>query len=669
MDASFAPSPGIAWGRYPQRGDASRPNAAARWQRWLGSLDSFARSILSPLEQGSLRRFAETVEAATLALRLSDDDALQREARRLSTKMRVDGLIDEHIVAALALSCELAARRLGKRPFAAQLIAVRILLSNRLAEMQTGEGKTLAAGLGAAVAAMAGIPVHVLTANDYLVARDCEAMSPLFEAMGLSAAAVTQPMPPEQRREAYRADIVYVTAKEVAFDYLRDRIALGRRRREIDLRLAGNGSDSDRPAPMLRGLCMALIDEADSVLLDEAGTPLILSRMVRDPANEVLMQHAFAMASRLWENRDFRVDRVRRRVELLAAGDARIEAMADAEDDRVWGSRRLRNELISQALAARHLYGRDRDYLVREDKIVMIDEPTGRIAEGRTWSRGLHQMIEIKEGVAITGRTETMARITFQRFFPRYLRLCGMSGTLREARSELRAVYGLPVAKVPLRRPCLRIDQGLHTYVDAARKWRAVVDAVAAAQRSGQPVLVGTESVRDSAVLSSLLGARGVRHRMLNAAQDRDEADIVARAGEPGAVTVATNMAGRGTDILVPAESQARGGLLVLACHRNRERRIDRQLSGRAARQGQRGATRTIAAITDPMVAERLPSLARTLAIRAASPDGRVPRTVGALCFFLAQRGEEIRRKRERVRLIDADERRARLLAIAGEGE
>lgn len=667
-DVAIAPSPGLAWGIYPQRrAGRAHEGSLSRLRRVAAAAAAQAGAALAPWRTRRLERFVAEVRRAERALVDVDDDALRRRIAATRAAARRSGLTRAVQVNGLALLSELSARRLGQRPYDTQILAVAVLLSNQLAEMPTGEGKTLAAGIAALLAALAGIPVHVLTANDYLVARDRDAIAPLASAIGIDVAAITHSMPADERRAAYQAGVVYCTAKELAFDYLRDRTQVERRHPEVTLRIAGLRTQRG-PRPLLRGLCMAIIDEADSILLDEAGTPLILSRQTHDPGNEGLLGRAYELSARLWTNRDFHIDATRRRIELTPAGSALLAASCRGVEGP-WGNRRLREELVGQALAARHLYRRDRDYLVRDDKVEMIDEPTGRVAQGRSWSRGLHQLIELKEGVSLSPRNETIARITFQAFFARYLRLCGMSGSLREARGELRAVYGLGVVAIAPRCPSRRVSMPARHFVDAQRKWAAVVDAVAGAHARGQPVLVGTESVADSTHLGGLLAARGLAHRILNAAQDADEAATVARAGQPGAITVTTNLAGRGTDIAVAGPALAAGGLLVIACHRNRERRIDRQLHGRAGRQGQPGQVRVFTCLDDALVARGTPHVVRALLARGCQADGRLPTLPAAALAALAQRLEEARCRRERMRLLDADAHRERIFALAGVGE
>ncbi|MDP3615693.1 MAG: hypothetical protein Q8R98_27960, partial [Rubrivivax sp.] len=477
---------------------------------------------------------------------------------------------------------------LGWTPRPGQLLAAAALLDNRMAEMATGEGKTLAIGLAAAAAALAGMPVHVVTANDYLAARDATGLAPLFMALGLRVTALPPAGDDAARRQAYGHDILYATAKALAFDHLRDR-HMQARSHELE-RAAAALSANAPPAPLMRGLCMALLDEADSILLDEAEVPLILSQGVPQAARRAFLWQALALARQLEPGRDFRTLPTERGAWLEPAGEDRLAALAHGLGGP-WQRTRYRREAVQLALAALHACRRNLDYLVRDGAIELLDEVTGRVAAGRVWSRGLHTLVALKEGLNPPPDTETVAQITFQRFFQRYWRLCGISGTLWEARAELQQVYGASVVRVPLHRPCRRVTLPPRVWDNAQAMFDAAALHVAALQAAGRPVLVGTDSVADSEALSSCLARHSVVHRVLNALHDGDEAAIVAEAGHGGRVTVATRMAGRGTDIALDERARAAGGLHVLSCQHNPSRRLDRQLAGRAARHGEPGSS------------------------------------------------------------------------------
>jgi preprotein translocase subunit SecA len=529
-----------------------------------------------------------------------------------------------------------------------------------IAEMETGEGKTLTATLAAATAALAGRAVHVITVNDYLAERDAAWMRPVYEALGLSVGCVRSGMDPDARRAAYGCDVAYCSNKEIAFDYLRDRMVLGGQPRAIALRLDALVGAGVRRRLLLRGLQFAIVDEADSVLIDEARTPLILSGEAHHGQEEAVHHQALDLARQL-ADADFQVRE--EGIEITESGGRRLEKLAHALTG-VWKGPRRREQLVRQALTALHSFKRDKHYLVRDGKVVIVDEFTGRLMPDRSWEQGLHQLIEIKEGCEVTGRRETLARISYQRFFRRYVHLAGMTGTAAEVAGELWAVYGLRVARIPTHRPMRRSRHPDRIYGSSGARWRAVVDAIEKQRREGRPVLVGTRSVEASEHLATLLDAAQVPYRLLNARQDRDEAEIIARAGAPGCVTVATNMAGRGTDIkLAPGISEI-GGLHVIATELHDSGRIDRQLFGRGARQGDPGSCEAILAIEDDLVETFFPLAADRLGGR-----DRIAQRLGRIAFRAAQWRAERIHSRARRDLLDLDDYLGDVLAFAGRGE
>jgi preprotein translocase subunit SecA len=610
------------------------------------------------------------VTAAGEDLRRSGTADLGERATELRRRLGAEGLVEDLVVRAFALVREAASRTLGMRPHDEQVVGGFVLLRGMLAEMETGEGKTLTATLPASVAALAGIPVHVVTSNDYLAARDAEIMGPVYRALGLTVASVTASVvDPRARRAAYACDVVYTTNKQVAFDYLRDSLVRGGVRGRLPLeleRLRGGEARIDRL--LLRGLCFAIVDEADSVLVDEARTPLILSRLAADTGEERVFRQALDLAARLERGRDFRVDDRGREVSLSETGRRFLETLCE-ELSGPWRGPRRREELVRTALVAVHLFARDRHYLVREGRVEIIDAHTGRTMPDRAFEHGLHQLIEAKEGCAVTGQRETLARISYQRFFRRYLRLAGMTGTAREVAGELRSVYGLEVVRIPTVRPVRRRRDPDETFATAPAKWRRVVDRVLEIHASGRPVLVGTCSVASSEHLSALLDAAKLPHNLLNARQDAEEAEVVARAGERGRITVATRMAGRGTDIrLGPGVAQL-GGLFVLATERSEARRIDRQLRGRCGRQGDPGSCAAILSLEDELPALYWPAWLRG-ALAPLARNGRpLPGWLAKSLMYLPQIAVEARYRRMRRQLQQLDEELGTALAFAGTSE
>lgn len=655
MKARVLPVPGVVFGSYPERrGAAARARQASllapRWHPWR-------RRALGPYIEivAQARKSRREIDAL-------DVDAFDARLMVLRGQLARHGLRPDLLGVALACVDRLSAATLGLRAFDTQLIAALVMLDGKLAEMATGEGKTLTAAFAAAVAAMAGVPVHVITANDYLVMRDAQRLQPLYRALGLRVGCVTQALDPDARRDAYACHITYCTAKELAFDYLRDGIALGHKRDDLRMRMRQLLRGGGQAEPLLRGLCMAIVDEADSILIDEARMPLILAQAQTNPEQQAHFGHALKIAAVLVEGRDYRLDAQRMVADLTAGSRALLERTTQALGG-LWRNRLHREETICTALAALRLYQRERHYLVQDGKVVIIDETTGRLAPGRIWSRGLHRLIELKEGCTPTDAQSTTAQITFQGFFRRYHRLGGMSGTLTESRAELRQVFGLEVVKVPLRRPARRTLYATRLFPNRATQFDAVVQRVREAVTLRLPVLVGTDSVAESNALSQRLRAAGVPHAVLNASQDAHEAHIVERAGQAGQVTVATNMAGRGTDIALGPGVAERGGLHLICCQHNVSARIDRQLIGRCARQGDPGSAESFLALDGERIAPFVPAW---LCRRVPNTGMRRPAWLVNLLVAFPQWRSERAQRAQRWAMFKQDERNEQRAGIAG---
>jgi len=658
--------PEVPAGPYPER--------VAPRESFLDELAARVRTGILRRRVGRRGRWEKLLEAVYThgrSVDFLDEAALRAEREDLGLRLRREGFRVDLVARSFALIRETAERALGQRHYGVQIIGGWILLRGQVAEMEAGEGKTLTATLAAATAALAGIPVHIITVNDYLAARDAEWMGPVYRALGLRVGVIVHGMDPAARRAAYAAHVTYCTNKEIVFDYLRDRLAVGRRSSRIQLALDRLGGEAARASRLvLRGLHYGIVDEADSVLIDEARTPLIISGEMHPSAaaERAVHETALALADRLEPERDYRVEVRQRMVYLCDAGRARLgELVRDL--GQVWSGQLRREELVRQALIARHLFQRDKHYLVREGKLQIIDEYTGRVMEGRAWERGLHQFIEAKEGCSGTQQNAPLARISYQRFFRRYLRLAGMTGTAREVAGELGAVYGLAVVRVPTNRPLRRRELRGRVYVQAADKWEAIVARVVELHQAGRPTLVGTRSVAASEHLSRLLQARGVPHTVLNARQDKGEAEIVAQAGEPGRITVATNMAGRGTDIRLAHGVAEAGGLHVIATERHESGRIDRQLFGRCGRQGDPGTYEAIVSFEDELVTVYGGRVGRWLAARRVRSDRPVSAWLGAVVFGRAQRAAERIFSKARQELLRMDEQLDSTLAFSGRRE
>jgi preprotein translocase subunit SecA len=590
-------------------------------------------------------------------------------ARQLRRELRSGGFRPEHVAKAFALIRAASHLTIGMRHFESQLKGGLVLLKGMVAEMNTGEGKTLTATLASCTAALAGIPVHVVTVNDYLAKRDAEIMSPLFEALGLTVGVVQSGMEAPERQAAYRCDITYCTNKDIVFDYLRDRIVLRNQSSSMSLQMKKlYGNDASFNKLLLHGLPFAIVDEIDSVLVDEARTPLIISATVNSGEEIKILQQALDIAQKLELDRDFSIADHGTRIVLNERGRAAIERHAKPLSG-VWNGALFRDETVSQALSALHLFRKDVHYLMRDGKVQIIDENTGRVMEDRSWERGLHQLIELKENCETTNRREPLARISYQRFFRRYLHLSGMSGTAQEVAGELGAVYGLPVVRIPSHKPNRRQYFPDHVFQTEEGKWQAIIDRIEELHKQGRPVMLGTRSVAASERASALLTERGLAHRVLNAKQDSEEADIVAMAGEIGRITVATSMAGRGTDIKISEEAEALGGLHVILSERYDSKRIDRQLEGRCARQGDPGSFESFLSLQDALVTVnwkggRLRLLKQLLSLRILPL-----RWVGTAVIRGGQRKVEKMHARIRKDLLIIDDKMAQNLSFSGQQE
>ncbi len=637
--------PGPIHGDYPVREIESVPNSA-----YVACVKAWWRAPSQPSAGASRRMVAQARAFAAHWLTLD-------EARRAQALVQVRGTLSVNGLEGQALAHGLGAcvaeieSRLQWQLHDSQVMAASWMLGNRLIEMATGEGKSVTVVLAAATAALAGVPVHVMTSNDYLARRDAIQWQPIFAALKLGVSSVMSTSTPPERLAAYQHDVVYVTAREVAFDHLRDRAARAQGQPVI-----------------LRGLCMAIVDEADSIFIDEACTPLLLAQATPGRELERTIRTALYVAGQLKRERHFE-RKGDQEVRLLPAGRSEVERLCNSLGG-VWRLKRHREDQVILALTALHGLRRDEHYLVKDDEVHIIDATTGRLALGRAWSRGLHQMVCIKEKVALPPQTETLTQATYQTFFPRYHRLCGLSGTLWEERGELLGIYGLPVVRVQSRFPLLRQDLGTLVLPDATAQWVEVARRAQKMASSGRAVLVGTDTVADSEALSAVLTGMSVPHAVLNARHDGSEGaqelTIIRAAGLPGAITVATHMAGRGTDIQVHPDVLAKGGLHVINTHLNASARIDRQLQGRCARQGQGGSHERVLSWQDSTL--RLwvdrPWFRRLILPRlmaASATNG-----LGRLCCAWAQRQAGLLSRWQRWGMLQLEVSMRRHLALAG---
>jgi preprotein translocase subunit SecA len=592
--------------------------------------------------------------------------AALREVREPFRTGRVEERPDV-MLRGLALLREAARRECGLQPYPVQLAGALALHRGHLAEMATGEGKTLVAALAAALAGWSGRPCHVVTVNDYLAARDANWFRPLLTFAGLNVAAVTGDLDPRQRRAAYAHAVVYTTAKELLADYLRDRLALGESSfaERLALRLAVRGA-AERVVQ--RGLDTAIVDEADSVLIDEAVTPLIISRQGQNAALRDACVEAQRLSEQFERGTDYSIDRRYREVELRPAGKEKLRQLADRMPT-LWRGEERRRELLEQALNAREFFERDRHYVVQDGKVTIVDEFTGRLMPQRTWRDGLHQAIEAREGLEVTHPTETLARMSFQRFFRQFRRLSGMTGTGLEAAGEFWHIYRLPVVRIPTHRPCVRVQWPDRTFATAEEKWQAIAVEIRRVHQTGRPVLVGTRSIEASEALARMLEAAGLSARVLNAVRHREEAAIIALAGNPGAITLATNMAGRGTDIRLAEGVAALGGLHVIATERHESSRIDRQLFGRAGRQGDAGSAQAFVSAEDEVLRRFLAAPVRALLARAAGAGGLALDSAVRFSVRRAQARAQAQAYRQRRAVLQQDQWLEEYLGFAGSGK
>jgi preprotein translocase subunit SecA len=644
----------LSLGVYPERADRNE-NAFDRWTR---SKVGGALLRLRPFSARLAYLAKAAREEAGVVAQLNDAE-LAAQTRIRSRQAMLGG----NLAPALAHVREAAARSLGMRPFDSQLMGAAALMAGKLAEMQTGEGKTLTAALAASVAASSGAPVHVVTVNDYLAQRDTQEMAPLFDFLGLSVGTIITGISLDARRAAYACDITYCTNKELVFDYLKDRVSTGGRASRAQISVRSLLGVKKQTGMLLRGLHFAIVDEADSIMIDEARTPLILAEKGPTSGDPKMYQQALALARELKAGEHYEMSLARREMLLTETGQAKLYQRS-REMGGTWLSAKAREQLVSQALRALLLFHRDQHYLVtNERKVQIIDEYTGRVLEGRTWEQGLHQLIEAKENCMLSEHNRTLARITYQRFFRRYLRLSGMTGTAREVASEVHAVYGLEVVAIPTNRPCIRLREPDVCCQDESAKWQAVAEEAARLRARNVPLLIGTRSLEASEHLSLVLRKMELPHRVLNARQDAEEAEVVTEAGLPGMITVATNMAGRGTDIRLGSGVADAGGLHVILTEFHDSPRVDRQLIGRCARQGDPGCAVAIVALDDALFREHGGWLYQLL---ARTRGHAIPPWLLTLLRRRCQRAAENIHGRERRDTLKQDRDLDTLLAFAG---
>jgi preprotein translocase subunit SecA len=637
--------------------------------RWL----NYVRALFGTPSQRRLARAALYLDRIrhweTECGKLSDNE-LRQQGLRLRGRARGGENLDNLLAEAYGAVCVAALRTLKMRPFDVQLAAGVVLHRGALAELATGEGKTLTASLPAYLNALPGKGVHVTTVNDYLAKRDAEWNTPIFQALGLTVGVLQQQMPDQDRHAAYRRDITYGTASEFGFDFLRDRLKVaGTRGQESPFWAAWGPNFQPTQAldpKVQREHNFALVDEADNIFIDEARTPLIISGMTRPALPEECVVYTWAndVAREMVLNKHFTHDEKKQKIELTDEGK-QIARWANPPVGEHSHAMDKLHEHIERALHAHFRFRRDQHYMVHEDKVIIIDESTGRPQPDRHWREGLHQAVEAKEGVPVNKAADHAAQITYQSYFRLYKKLAGMTGTAAQNWIEVRRVYKIWVVQVPTNRPGRRVDWPDRVYPTEDAKFDAVVQEIKRLRALGRPVLVGTRSVEKSEKLSELLHKIGIGHEVLNAKQHEHEAKVISHAGEPGRVMIATNMAGRGTDIkLGPGVAEA-GGLHVLGTERHEARRVDRQLIGRSGRQGDPGSSQFFLSLEDELL-EGLGPWRQEWYKQVGQRGGNLDWQKFGPKFFRAQRRVEWRHYRQRVDLMVYEKQRQEILKDLG---
>lgn len=627
-----------------------------------------ARRLAGPTHTGRLSRFAllaDQVNALEPALEKLDDAEIKERFRQLRLRGRQGDSLNSLLIESFALTREAAKRSIKQRHYDVQLVGGAAIHHRCIAEMETGEGKTLVATLPAVLNALTGKGVHVVTVNDYLASRDAEWMGRVYQFLGLTVGCIQTGQADGVRRKEYACDITYGTAKELGFDFLRDELKRNQfefdgERRTFEQAFLGRGAPAEVAKPVQRGHHYAIVDEADSILIDEARTPLIIGANNQPTQEEAEAYYgADELAATLVRVKDFKYNPEEKKAELTAAGRRKVQAKAghsafsDLTVDQLY-------EYVERALRGQIAYLRDKEYVVVDGEVVIVDEFTGRMMPGRQWQDGLHQAIQAKERLEITLETITAARVTVQDFFKRYKKLSGMTGTAWSDRGEMARVYHVRVFPVPTNRPCKRVWEADRIFSLEEEKFEAIAEQIVRLNAKQVPVLIGTRSIEQSERLSAMLMERKIEHQVLNAKNHAIEAEIVAQAGQAGKVTVATNMAGRGTDIKLGDGVAQLGGLHVIGTERHESLRIDRQLVGRCARQGDPGHAQFFVTMEDEIVEAYGEKPAIRLRRRYA---GRGELTSGPMrrLFQRAQAKKERQHRRDRKLLMKYEKQRAEM--------
>jgi len=610
-----------------------------------------------------LRKRSECIIAGAAAYSASSDAVLKQRLAEKREYFLLNRFDSADVNDALSLAVEAMHRTVGKRPYTVQVMGAIAMFEKYAIEMATGEGKTLTAGLSAVLFAWNGKPCHVVTANDYLAERDAQLLAPFYAYCGLRVGVIAAEMDRDERRCNYRCAITYATSTSLLADYLRDQMQVDFEFESTREKIRSLGQKATPCKRVMRGLHTAVVDEADSLLVDDAITPLIISIPEKDAGFQQATLVAMQLACLMQEKRHYTVDHDAKAVEFTDEGSDWLEERLSGFPEE-WRPAYRSMYLVNLALVARSLYIYNKQYVILDGKIVIVDEKTGRLMNQRSWSHGLHQAIEAKEGLSLTDPTKISIKMSFQSFFRLYTNLCGMSGTFEKIERELWQIYGLPVVRIPTR--LKKQHQYFPDQIHANKRLQEdhIIEKIQKMQQQGRPVLVGVRSVRESQILSDRLQSCGIKSQVLNALNHKREADIIARAGRQGCVTVATNMAGRGTDILLSEAVIQLGGLHVIATERHESRRVDLQLYGRASRQGQPGSSIAILSLEDQIMSVFLPRFLHRFLVHTFHYG--IGRALG-LCFYrIIQYRMEKKLSTSRIRLLIYELKLNKIMSFAG---
>ncbi len=630
--------------------------------------DAFTHSAFGRLKsfypyQRKLLEQSERIATLSLSFQKLDDEAFDKMLQTHKNQARLGKLCSDEAVleTALALICEASFRVLGIRPYTVQILGALALFGNFVIQMHTGEGKTITATLTAILNGWLGKPCHIVTSNDYLAKRDADSMRELYERCYLTVGCITPEMENPERKANYLCNIVYATSNDILADFLRDQMA---RDDAIayDKYLINALSSEDDESQVMRGLHTVIIDEADSVLADEATTPLIISVPIENKPLKDAIQTVQKIAKKLNEDEDYTLNANHKEVYFTKQGEKSIDDITQ-HLPAIWQSKNRREYLLKQALIAKEFYKKGNHYVILEDKIVIVDEKTGRLMPSRSWGGGLHQAVEAKESLELTDPTQTHIKMSFQRFFRLYRTVAGMSGTLQKLENELWHIYELTTMKIPKRVPNQYKIFPEKIFESKAQKWIAVIEEIEAIHELKRPILVGTRSISDSEALSNELKRLNIVHTVLHALHHKEEAEIIAKAGQKGSVIIATNIAGRGTDISLSKVSIDMGGLHVIATERHDSKRVDMQLFGRCARQGQPGSVQAILSLEDEIMMRKCPKWLREKFTKHI--DSALWRKISIYTYIIIQNLTDKRQSKVRKGILAKDFSMSRALSFS----